>query len=64
MSFLKLFPKDHIKLNKKKDQSVDASILLRKGTKIIMEGSASEGPGWERRGGSLVCCPLIGSANT
>jgi hypothetical protein len=29
---------DHMKLNKKEDQSVDASILLRRWNKIIMGG--------------------------
>ena len=29
---------DHMKLNKKEDQSVDASVLLRRGNKIITEG--------------------------
>ena len=29
---------DHVKLKKKEDQSVDASVLLRKGNKIITRG--------------------------
>jgi hypothetical protein len=29
---------DHMKLKKKKDQSLDASVLLRRGNKIIMGG--------------------------
>ena len=36
---------DHMKLKKKEDQSVDASVLLRRGNKIIMEGRRREGPG-------------------
>jgi hypothetical protein len=40
----------HIKLNKKKDRSVDASILLRRGNKIIMECRGRGRPGRERRG--------------
>ena len=39
---------DHMKLNKKEGQSVDASIPLRRGNKIIMGGRGREGPGWER----------------
>jgi hypothetical protein len=36
---------------KKEDQSVDASVLLRKGKKMIMEGKGREGYGRERGGG-------------
>jgi hypothetical protein len=39
---------NHMKLNKKDHQSVDASILLRRGNKIIMGGKWREGPKWER----------------
>jgi hypothetical protein len=42
---------DHMKLNKKEDQSVDASVLLRRGNKIITGGRGREGPGQEKRGG-------------
>jgi hypothetical protein len=35
----------HRKLNKKKGPSVDISIPLRKGNKIIMGGIEREGPG-------------------
>jgi hypothetical protein len=38
---------DHMKLNKKEDQSVDASILLRRGNKIITGGRGRKGPGRE-----------------
>ena len=34
---------DHMKLNNKQDQSVDASVLLRKGNKIIMGERGREG---------------------
>jgi hypothetical protein len=34
---------------KKEDQSVDASVLLRRGNKIIMGGRRREGP-WRERG--------------
>jgi hypothetical protein len=33
-------------LNKKEGQSVDASIPLRRGNKIITGGKRREGPGW------------------
>jgi hypothetical protein len=34
-----------IKLKKKENQSVDASVLLKRGNKIIMEGRGREGGG-------------------
>jgi hypothetical protein len=37
---------DHMKLKKKEDQSVDASVLLRRGNKIIT-GGRSQGVTWE-----------------
>jgi len=40
-----------MKLSKKKHQSVGASILLRRGNKIIIGGRGREGPGRERGGG-------------
>jgi hypothetical protein len=36
---------DHMKLKKKKDQSVDSSVLLRRGSNIIMGGIGWEGLG-------------------
>ena len=42
---------DHMKLKKKKDQSVYASGLLRKKNKTIMEGRGREVPGREREEG-------------
>jgi hypothetical protein len=41
---------DHVKLKKKKDQSVDAPILLRRGNKIITGCRGKKGP-WKERGG-------------
>jgi hypothetical protein len=41
---------DHMKLKKKEDHSVDASVLLRKGSKIIMGHRGREGPRREREG--------------
>jgi hypothetical protein len=38
----------HMNLKKKEDQNVDASVLLRKGNKIIMGGKGKEGLGRER----------------
>jgi hypothetical protein len=49
-----------MKLKKKEDQSMDASILLRRGIKIIMgsrgrEGLESETGGGGRKGGRVRC---------
>ena len=41
---------DHVKLKKEEDQSVDASVLLRRGNKIIMGDRGWEGLGRERGG--------------
>jgi hypothetical protein len=41
---------DHMKLNKKGGQSVDAPVLLRRGKKIIKGGRRMEGTRWEREG--------------
>jgi hypothetical protein len=44
--------RDHKKLNKKIDKSIDASVLLKRGHKIIMGGRGKEGPSTEGgRGG-------------
>ena len=42
---------NHMKLKKKEDQSVDVSILFRRGNKIIMGCRGSEGLGRKREGG-------------
>ena len=42
---------DHVKLKKKKDQSVDASVLLRKENEILMGGRGYERFGKKRGGG-------------
>ena len=39
---------DHMKLNKKEGQSVNALSPLKRGNKIIIEGRGNEGSGWER----------------
>jgi hypothetical protein len=41
---------DHVKLNKKEGQSMDASIPLRRGNKMIMGSRGRECYGWERGG--------------
>jgi hypothetical protein len=45
---------DHRKLKKKEDQSVNASILLRRWNKIIMEGRVRKGTRRERGKGSRL----------
>ena len=42
---------DHMKLKRKEDQRVDASVLLRRGNKIIKGSRGWEGLGRKRRGG-------------
>jgi hypothetical protein len=42
---------DQMKLLRKEDQSVDASILLRRGKKIITRDRGGKGCGREREGG-------------
>ena len=42
-----------MKLKKKEDQSVDASVLLRRGNKIITGGRGREEPGMERKGRNI-----------
>jgi hypothetical protein len=42
---------DHMKLKKKEDQSVDASVLLRRGNKILKVGSTETKCGAETEGG-------------
>ena len=41
-------PTDHMELRMKEDQGMHASILLRRGNKIITRGRGREGPGRER----------------
>ena len=41
---------DHMKLNKKEDQSVDASVLLRRGNKIPLRGDTETKFGAETEG--------------
>ena len=44
-------PTNHMELKKKENQSMDASILHRRGSKIITRDRRSEGSGRERGGG-------------
>jgi len=52
---------DHMKVKKKEDQSVDASVLLRRGIKINTGGRGRDGlmkkrkVGEEKRGGRIRC---------
>jgi hypothetical protein len=41
---------DHMKLKKKEDQSVDASVILRKGNKILTGGNTQTKCGAETEG--------------
>ena len=41
-----------MKLKKKEDQNMDASVLLRSGNKILTGGSGREGL-WRKRGGGV-----------
>jgi hypothetical protein len=42
---------DHMKLKRREDRSVEVSVLLRRGKKIIKEGRRSERSGRYRGGG-------------
>jgi hypothetical protein len=42
--------KEQMKLKRKEDQRVDASVLLRRGSKIIKRSRGWEGPRRKRRG--------------
>jgi hypothetical protein len=50
----------HMKLKKKEDQSVDTSILLRRGNKIPMEGVTKTKFGAETEGISIQILPHLG----
>jgi hypothetical protein len=45
---------DHMKLNKKEGQSVDVSVSLRRGSKIMTHNRGREGPECERGRGEEV----------
>jgi hypothetical protein len=50
----------HMKLKKKEDQSVDTSILLRRGNKILMEGVIETKFGTETEGMTIQRLPHLG----
>ena len=50
----------HMKLKKKKDQSVDTSILLRRGNKIPMEGATETKFGAETEGMTIQRLHFLG----
>jgi hypothetical protein len=49
-----------MKLNKKEDQSVDTSFLLRRGNKIPMEGVTETKFGAEHEGRTIQRLPYLG----
>ena len=51
---------NHMKLKKKEDQSVDTSILLRRGNKIPMEGVTETKCGAETEGMTIQRLPHLG----
>jgi hypothetical protein len=50
-----------MKLEKKEDLSVDASVLLRRGNKILMGGNTETKCGAETEGKAIQSLPHIGS---
>jgi hypothetical protein len=52
---------DHMRLKKKEDQNVDASVLLRKGNKILMGGNKETKCRAETEGKAIQGCPTWGS---
>jgi hypothetical protein len=51
---------DHMKLKEKEDQSVDVSVLLRKGNKILMRGHTKTKYGAETEGKAISRLPHLG----
>jgi hypothetical protein len=51
---------DHMKLKKKEDQSVDASVLLRKGNKILMGANMETTCGAETEEKTIQRLPNLG----
>jgi hypothetical protein len=49
-----------VKLKKKEDQGVDASVLLRGGNKILMRGNRETKCGVESEGGAIQRSPHLG----
>jgi len=51
---------DHMKLKAKEDQSVDASVLLRSGDKILTGGNMETKCGAETEGKAIQRLPYLG----
>jgi hypothetical protein len=51
---------DHMKLKKKEDQSVNASVLLRRDTKILVRGNTERKYGAETEGKAIQRLPHLG----
>jgi hypothetical protein len=51
---------DHMKLKKKEDQSLDTSVLFRKGNKILTEGTSETKCGAEIKGKAIQELPHPG----
>jgi hypothetical protein len=51
---------DHMKLKKKEEQSVDTSVLLRRGNKIPMEGVTETKCGAKTEGNAIKRLPHLG----
>jgi hypothetical protein len=51
---------DHMKLKKKGDENVDASVLLRKGNKILMGGNTRTKSGAGTEGKAIQRLPHLG----
>ena len=51
---------DHIKLKKKEDQSVDASVLLRRGNRILKGGHTGTNHGTKTEGKAIQRLPHLG----
>jgi hypothetical protein len=50
---------EHVKLKKKEDQSVDASVLLRRGNKILIGGNTETKCGAESEGKATQRLPYV-----
>ena len=50
---------EHVKLKKKEDQSVDASVLLRRGNKILIGGNTETKCGAESEGKATQRLPYL-----
>jgi hypothetical protein len=60
LRILKIQFTDHMKLKKKEDQTVDASVFLRRGNKIFMGGNMEAKCGSENEGKAIQRLPHLG----